>query len=130
MRRERRAYEAPERAELELVMNVNDMSSLMRWVSLARQRMGVEKLLAFVDLYVRYTDHSPHLNDLVEHISDLLAEAPSDGADGQQAYEPDTATEWGDLMLQLHGIVARDQSDLELPLAEEFETNGYHAEGP
>ena len=118
MRRERRAYEAPERAELELVMNVNDMSSLMRWVSLARQRMGVEKLLAFVDLYVRYTDHSPHLNDLVEHISDLLAEVPSDGADGQQTYERDTATEWGDLMLQLHGIVARDQSDLELPPAE------------
>ena len=93
-----------EGSEFESLMSVNDISSLVRWVLVAKQRMGEEKLTEFLELYTRYAHYTPRLKGLVLQILDLVEEAPEcvPGLDGDGGARPD----WTDLMLLLHGILS------------------------
>ena len=94
-------------------MSVNDISSLVRWVSVAKQRMGEDNLMGFLGLYIKYAHYSPQLKELVAEISELLKEvSPAQSSIGP---EHSAAIEWTDLMLHLQGILANGATAPSIP---------------
>ena len=96
------------RAEQALNLSVNDVSNLVRWVSVAKRRMGQEKMRGLLDLYIKYAGYTPALKEVVTEISELLGDmAPAQG-------EPEraiaSAEECTDLMYQFHGIINRNDA--------------------
>ena len=80
-------------------LNVNLMASLVRWVFLARRRLGQERLMDCVGLYLR-SAYSDELREMIIYICGIAEEEPPNEP------EEDPAQECIDLIHQLHGILA------------------------
>ncbi len=100
------AEDLGEDGDFEATVSVREMAGLVRWVSLARRRMGEDKLYEFLNLYVRYAQYRPLLKRMVLQILQLLDEDPS--AEEATGSDPASDHDWSDLMLQLHGILSSE----------------------
>ena len=82
------------------IMDVNMMSNLVRWVFHGKRRMGQERLMDLLELYLRSGHCSSELTELIGYICGMAVE--------QDAYivNPEPADECVDLVQQLHGILA------------------------
>jgi hypothetical protein len=78
-------------------LDMNVMANLVYWVSLAKQRLGDQKLKELLELYLQSGHSRPGLRDLLLHLHAIVAPAP--------AGPPQGNLEWVDLMFQLHGIL-------------------------
>ena len=79
-------------------LDVNLVGGLVRWAFQAKQRIGHERLMDMLELYLRSGRCSLELTEIIGHICSMVEEGP--------AYESDPAQESVDLMHQLHGILA------------------------
>lgn len=84
--------------------NVNFLANLVHWVSMAKRRLGEDKLMPFIDLYMTTGTAVYGLKEMVAHISAMIGDTPNGEERGAVGPHP-TAQDWIDLMLQLHGIV-------------------------
>ena len=79
-------------------LDVNLLSSLTRWTSVARNRVGEQRLIEILDLYAQSGHLSPSLRELLGQISGMVG-----------GYQPETnedAQGFVDLIFHLHGILA------------------------
>ena len=84
--------------EYSLPLDVNLLSSLTRWTSVAKHRVGEQRLNEMLDLYTRSGHLSLSLRELLLKISAMVKEAPQESGEDPQ---------WCvDLMFHLHGILA------------------------
>ena len=88
-------------------VDINLMSSLVHWTSMARQRVGEQQLKSLLDLYIQSGHSSPALQDLVLNIVEMVDTVPSLSREG-----PD---EWMDLMFCLHGILTGGLPVVKIP---------------
>ena len=79
-------------------LDVNLLSSLTRWTSVARNRVGERRLIEILDLYSQSGHLPPSLRELLEQISGLI--------DGPQPETSEDAQGLVDLIFHLHGILA------------------------
>ena len=83
-----------------LEVDFNLLSSLVGWTSMAKQRVGQQRLNDVVELYLQTRRSSPGLRELLMLISNIVEEVPQgDATDPQECL---------DLLAQLHGILAQD----------------------
>ena len=82
------------------VMDVNMISNLVRWVFRGKRRMGQERLMDLLELYLRSGHCSSELTELIGYICGMAVD--------EREYElnPEPADEGVDLIQQLHGILA------------------------
>ena len=81
-----------------LALDVNLLSSLTRWASVSKLRVGEQRLKELIDLYAR-SGHLPgRLRDLLQQISDMVVAAPRETSEDTQGCV--------DLIFHLHGILA------------------------
>ena len=78
-------------------LDVNLLSSLVYWVSLAKQRVGEEQLKDLIQLYIQSGHSRPELQDLLLHVSKMVDTEPMDVGE--------STGDWLDLMFHLHGIL-------------------------
>lgn len=97
------AYTGQEHTISPTSLDVNLIASLVRWVSIAQQRLGIQYLDGFLELYIKATNGSPVVKEIIMYISTMLGnnEVSQDG----NPRESNVAQERNDLMLQLHGIL-------------------------
>ena len=79
-------------------IDVNLLSSLTRWTSVAKLRVGEEKLQEMLDLYARSGHLSMNLRELLQQISAMVDEAPLEATEDAHGCV--------DLIFHLHGILA------------------------
>jgi len=75
---------------------VNMLANLLRWVSAAKRKIGIEQLPIFLEVYGICGNLSPDLKEVVLHLSDLAE---------QQSEDMGIADVWSQLILELHGIL-------------------------
>ena len=80
-----------------LPLDLNLMASLVRWASIAKQRVGEQRLSHVLELYGQSGHLSPRLRELLDYISQMADELPPD--------KDHTAQVCVDLIAQLHGIL-------------------------
>ena len=80
-----------------LPLDLNLMASLVRWASIAKQRVGEQGLNHVLELYGQSGHLSPRLRELLDYISQMAGELPPD--------KDHTAQVCVDLIAQLHGIL-------------------------
>ncbi len=107
------------RAEQALNLSVNDVSNLVRWVSIAKRRMGQEKMRGLLDLYIKYAGYTPALKEVVTEISELLGDMAPAQADPERTIA--SSEECTDLMYQFHGIINRNDAVPSFPGMDEDE---------
>ena len=90
-----------------LAVDVNLISCLVGWTSVAKRRVGQERLNEVVELYLQTRCPPPGLRELLTVISDMVGEVPQGDGTGSQ--------ESVDLLAQLHGILAQDLPLIEIP---------------
>ena len=78
-------------------LDLNLVASLVRWASIAKQRVGEERLSGILELYFQLRSISPSLKDLLNQIAEM--------ADALPRYEDQTAQICVDLISHLHGIL-------------------------
>ena len=78
-------------------------------------------MMGLVGMYIKYTHHSPELNQLVTEISELLDDSQTSELDFSR--DQVAVLEWTDLLLQLHGVVTRDGATAAVLDGQE---NGFH----
>jgi hypothetical protein len=85
-------------------LDLNGISRLVRWVSKAQRRLGIQYLESFLELYIKATNGSPDLKTMIMYISTMLGDdgVPQEGASPRTS---NIAEQWDDLMPQLHGIL-------------------------
>jgi hypothetical protein len=88
-------------------MDVNLLSSLAHWASLAKQRVGEQQLKDILELYIQSGHSRPELQELLVHLSDMVEEAA--GEDGE------SPENWVDLMFHLHGILTGGLPVVKIP---------------
>ena len=81
-----------------LPLDVNLLSSLTRWTSVARNRVGGQRLTEILDLYSQSGHLSASLRELLEQISGLVDDAQPEPSEDAQVLV--------DLIFHLHGIIA------------------------
>ncbi len=79
-------------------LDVNMISNLVRWAIQAKRRVGHDRLMDLLELYLCSGHHSRELKEIISYICNVVEEEPLD-------YEPDPAHESVDLIHQLHGIL-------------------------
>ena len=79
-------------------LDVNLVGNLVRWAFQAKRRVGHERLMDLLELYLRSGRCSLELTEIIGHICNMVEEGP--------VYETDPSQESVDLMHQLHGILA------------------------
>ena len=79
-------------------LDMNLLASLVRWVSMAKSRLGQQGLMDLAELYTCSCRESPGLVRLVTQIGGMVDE-------GEPAFQEDAAFEVLDLLQQLHGIL-------------------------
>jgi len=84
-------------AEGSAPLDVNLLASLVRWVSLAKGRVGDARLKTILDLYLGSGRSSPQLRELLFSISNMV--------DTVSPETPHAAQECMDLLSHLHGIL-------------------------
>ena len=97
----------PERNLAPLGVDVNLLSCLVGWTSMAKRRVGQQRLNDIVGLYLHTRGSSPGLKELLTLISDTVEEVPQGDDTGSQ--------ECVDLLAQLHGILAQDLPMTDIP---------------
>ena len=80
--------------------DINLTANLMRWAFQAKRRMGHERLMELLSLYLRSGHYSRELKEMISYICNMVEE------DGAGVGEPDPSQEWVNLIHQLHGILA------------------------
>ena len=78
-------------------VDLNLMASLVRWASIAKHRVGEERLSAILDLYFQSRLLSPGLRELLNRISQMADELPPN--------DDQTSQVCADLISHLHGIL-------------------------
>jgi hypothetical protein len=84
-------------------LDVNLIASLVRWVCIARERLGAHWLEGFLELYTKATNQPPGVKELIMYLSSMVGN--SEVSREANPRESNIAQEWNDLMLQLHGIL-------------------------
>ena len=79
-------------------LDVNLLSSLTHWTSVARNRVGEQRLMGILDLYSQSGHLSASLRELLAEISGLV--------DGAHPQTSEDVEEFMDLIFHLHGILA------------------------
>lgn len=98
-----------EGVDASLPLDVNLVSSLTRWATVAKQRVGEQRLKEILDLYSQSGHLKPDLRQLIEQIFNLVGESgPEVGEDAQGCL---------DLIFHLHGILAGGLAIRQIPLA-------------
>lgn len=78
-------------------MDLNLVSSLVRWASLAKFKVGEERLSNIIELYVESRSAPPGLKEALTHIASIVDDqAPESGQTSQETL---------DLIAHLHGIL-------------------------
>jgi hypothetical protein len=88
-------------------VDINLLSSLVHWTSLARQRVGEQQLKSILDLYIQSGHSSPALQDLILNIVEMVDTVPS--------LTRESPSEWMDLMFCLHGILTGGLPVVKIP---------------
>ena len=78
-------------------LDLNLVASLVRWASIAKHRVGEERLSGILELYFQSRPISPSLKDLLNQITEMADALPGD--------EEQTAQVCVDLISHLHGIL-------------------------
>ena len=78
-------------------MDINLVASLVRWASLAKQRVGEERLQDILELYLQSGHATPGLREVLTQVSRM--------ADAMLPESNQTAQECVDLISHLHGIL-------------------------
>ena len=78
-------------------IDLNLVASLVRWASIAKHRVGEERLRGVLELYFQSRPISPSLKDLLNQITEM--------ADALPGEEEQTAQVCVDLISHLHGIL-------------------------
>jgi len=78
-------------------LDLNLVASLVRWASIAKHRVGEERLSGILELYFQSRSISPSLKDLLNQIAEMADALPRD--------EDQTAQVCVDLISHLHGIL-------------------------
>lgn len=78
-------------------MDINLVASLVRWASIAKQRVGEDRLHDILELYLQSGHATPGLREVLTHISGM--------ADAMPPESNQTAQECVDLISHLHGIL-------------------------
>lgn len=117
---EQEDYPAP-RAEAGDNLDVNLISNLMRWVSLAKRDVGVARMRWLVEVYSLSSHMSPGLRYLVRRISEEGVETKVADVLGQErvaAIDPNElhpSARLVELMEQLHGIICGAGMPVQVP---------------
>lgn len=90
-------------------LDVNLVASLVRWVSMAKSRMGQQGLMDLAELYTRACRPGPGLLKLVTHIGGMVGH-------GEPGIQKDPTFEVLDLLQQLHGILTGGSAIASIPL--------------
>lgn len=88
-------------------MDVNLLSSLVHWASLAKQQVGEQQLKDILELYIQSGHSRPELQELLLHLSGMVDEAFREGGEGPE--------NWMDLMFHLHGILTGGLPVVKIP---------------
>ena len=78
-------------------VDLNLVASLVRWASIAKHRVGEDRLRGVLELYFQSRPISPSLKDLLNQITEMADALPGD--------EEQTAQVCVDLISHLHGIL-------------------------
>ena len=78
-------------------VDLNLVASLVRWASIAKYRVGEDRLSGILDLYFQSRPISPSLKELLNQITEMADASPGD--------EDQTAQVCVDLISHLHGIL-------------------------
>ena len=79
-------------------LDVNLLSSLTRWTTVARNRVGEQRLIEILDLYSQSGHLSNGLRELLRQISSMVGNAHPETSDDAQGFV--------DLIFHLHGILS------------------------
>ena len=78
-------------------MDLNLVSNLVRWASMAKYRVGEKRLSDIIELYAESRNAPPGLSKALMHIASIVDDQPPES--GQAAQET------MDLIAHLHGIL-------------------------
>ena len=108
-------------------LDVNLLSSLVHWTSVAKRRVGEQQLRDILELYIQSRHSRPELQELLLHISTLVEEVPNEAA---ESHEPkDGPEQCVDLMLHLHGILTGGLPVVQIPRMQFASRNGSEVDG-
>ena len=80
------------------LLDVNLVATMIRWVFVARKRVGADRLKDLLVLYLQSSKHSEELKEMIIYICSMAEQEPMG--------DPDPAQDSIDLLHQLHGILA------------------------
>ena len=84
---------------------VNLLANLIRWVSAARGKLGIEQLPVFLEVYGISGNLSPELKEVILQLAEVVAQPSGDD---------NAADVWSHSVLELHGILAGGGTPLHL----------------
>ncbi len=88
-------------------LDLNLVASLVRWASIAKQRVGEQRLSYALDLYFQSGHSSPGLQALLSHVVEIADEAPPENDQIAQVCL--------DLIAHLHGILTGGLPSVTIP---------------
>jgi len=106
--KERSEREKPkeEASQPQPTAQVNLLSNLFRWVSVARREIGSEQLPVFLGIYSGCSPLSPEWKGFILQLSDVMA---------QQSANGNASDTWSQLLLELHGVLTGGGTPLPPP---------------
>ncbi len=102
-------------------LDVNLLSSLVHWTSVAKRRVGEQQLRDILELYIQSRHSRPELQELLLHISTIVEEVPDEPVDGRE--------QCVDLMFHLHGILTGGLPVVQIPQMQFASRNGSEVDG-
>ncbi len=102
-------------------LDVNLLSSLVHWTSVAKQRVGEQQLRDILELYIQSRHSRPELQELLLHISTIVEEVPKEPVDNRE--------QCMDLMFHLHGILTGGLPVIQIPQMQFASRNGSEVDG-
>ena len=88
-------------------LDVNLLSSLVHWTSVAKRRVGEQQLRDILELYIQSGHSRVELQQLLLHISTMVEEVPDEPVEGPE--------QCVDLMFHLHGILTGGLPVVQIP---------------
>ena len=102
-------------------LDVNLLSSLVHWTSVAKRRVGEQQLKDILELYIQSRHSRPELQELLLHISTMVEEPPNEPLEGPE--------QCVDLMFHLHGILTGGLPVVQIPQMQFASRNGSEVDG-
>ena len=102
-------------------LDVNLLSSLVHWTSVAMRRVGEQQLRDILELYIQSRHSRPELQELLLHISTMVGGIPNEPVAGPE--------QCVDLMFHLHGILTGGLPVAQIPQMQFASRNGSEVEG-